>query len=145
MREKIEKRIPLDHHSLLSLGRPCVSKDNSKEGCVISFSEMISSQLFTEKQKKTGLGPKLSVFSRLGNEVTSTAKSGSEPTVTITGLGNISLPPSAAAQVCVYIIILSRLGNKVTSATKPNHYCRTRKHLPLSAAAQVCVYIIIPM
>ena len=47
----------------------------------------------------------VTVFSHLGNEVTSTAKSGSEPTVTITGLGNISLPPSAAAQVCVYIII----------------------------------------
>ena len=56
-------------------------------------------ELFPEKQKKTGIGAKVSVFSRLGNEVTTTSKISGGPTVTITGLGDIVLPPSAAAQV----------------------------------------------
>lgn len=63
-----------------------------------------------EKQKKSGVVPKMSVFSRLGSEVSTTTKSSNEPTITITGLGNLPLPASSAAQGSVF----RRLGGKST-------------------------------
>ena len=56
--------------------------------------------LFSEKAKKTGIAPKTSIFSRLGKEVTTATKSPSGPTITITGLGDLTLPESSTSQVC---------------------------------------------
>ena len=56
--------------------------------------------LFSEKARKTGIAPKTSIFSRLGKEVTTTTKSPSGPTITITGLGDLTLPESSTSQVC---------------------------------------------
>ena len=56
---------------------------------------------YAEKQKKTGIAPKTSIFSRLGKEVSTTTKSpGGGPTITITGLGDLTLPESSTSQVC---------------------------------------------
>ncbi|XP_045168252.1 uncharacterized protein C19orf47-like isoform X2 [Mercenaria mercenaria] len=65
-----------------------------------------------EEEKKRMSSKQTSVFSRLGKEKPQTVitSSSSQPSVTITGLGNINMPSSSAAQQSIF----ARLGGKTT-------------------------------
>lgn len=90
---------------------PKASSEKTQTALALQRSQAELKRIRADEDKKRNLDRKQSVFSRLGSEKSKlTVMSSSEPTVTITGLGSISVLPSSSSQQSIF----ARLGGKTT-------------------------------